>query len=178
MDGTNKAHPKTKFTPEEDQKLTMLVSLYGKEKWEEVSKFMEGRSPRQCKERWSYYLNPEINHGPWTPQEDALLEEKYKQFGPKWTRITVFFPARTEINVRNRWLVNKRHKEKAERELLKLLAKKMNRKTARMKGKAPEGNEREKEKIDQNITVDPVHGLPNVFQDNNLFDTATPFQFI
>ena len=173
MDGTNKAHPKTKFTPEEDQKLTMLVSLYGKENWEEVSKFMEGRSSRQCKERWSYYLNPDVNHGPWTKQEDALLEEKYKQFGPKWSRITVFFPSRTEINVRNRWLVNKRHKEKATRELLKVLAKKRSHKIARMKNK----NQEENEILQENIDIDHIHGLPSMLHNSNAFDITPTSQF-
>ena len=172
--GINKANTKTKFTPEEDQKLTMLVSLYGKENWEEVSKFMKGRSSRQCKERWFHYLNTEINNGPWTKQEDDLLEEKHRLFGPKWSRITVFFPSRTEINVRNRWLVNKRHKEKTERELLKILAKKRNPKIARMINKKLEENE----KLQENMINSPIHDLPSIFQDSNTFDITESFQFI
>ena len=94
-----------KFTPEEDMKLKQFVAQFGELNWDIISKYMENRTPRQCKERWMTYLSPKVNLSPWTEEEDQLLMEKYNFYGPKWTRITVFFPSRTEINVRNRCTV-------------------------------------------------------------------------
>jgi hypothetical protein len=48
---------------------------------------MAGRTVRQCRERWKYYLEPSINKLEWTPQEDQLLMEKHHDLGPRWAQI-------------------------------------------------------------------------------------------
>ena len=99
----NKPHPKTKFTQEEDSKLYELVQKYGESNMYEISKEMDGRNIRQCRERWRNYLSPKIDNGPWTKEEDDLLFQLLPQYGPRWKTISKFFPKRTDINIKSRF---------------------------------------------------------------------------
>jgi hypothetical protein len=92
-----------KFTPEEDQQLRELVALIGENNWTEVAARLGTRSSRQCRERFRNYLSPQLRNEPWTPDEDALLRDKYEVFGAKWSSIVAFFPTRSEVNLKNRW---------------------------------------------------------------------------
>ncbi|OHS95983.1 hypothetical protein TRFO_37846 [Tritrichomonas foetus] len=91
------------FSIEEDAKLRFLVQQYGSKDFKKIASFMPGRTPRQVRERYKNYLSPEINNGPWSRDEDALLRQKYAELGPKWSKIADFFPSRSDINVKNRW---------------------------------------------------------------------------
>lgn len=95
-----------KFTNEEDQKLSDIVTNAGtKIDWKKIAAQMEGRSARQCKERWTKYLSPSIKTTPWTPQEDELLMNKFNELGPKWVTITQYLPGRSDTSIKNRWLL-------------------------------------------------------------------------
>lgn len=98
-----KPHPKTQFTSKEDQQLMSLVQIYGDNNWEVIAQLMEGRNVRQCRERYTKYLSPDINRDPWSREEDNLLIEKHNQFGPKWVKISKFFNKRTDAAIKNRW---------------------------------------------------------------------------
>ena len=108
----HKPHPKSKFTQEEDNLLRQLVAQFGENNWANLSEHMPHRNMRQCKERWQNYLSPKVCNAPWSNEEDALLEQKYKELGPKWVRIALSFPNRTDTNVKNRWLVLSRRSKK------------------------------------------------------------------
>jgi hypothetical protein len=94
---------KQKFTPEEDTILRYLVSVWGQDRWKDISKYLRGRSVRQCRERWKYYLGPGINRSPWSAEEDRLLLEKTEEYGTKWAYLTSFFTGRTDVDVKNRF---------------------------------------------------------------------------
>ncbi|EAY11671.1 Myb-like DNA-binding domain containing protein [Trichomonas vaginalis G3] len=64
---------------------------------------MKSRSARQCRERWNNYLSPNHDHGPWTKEEDVLLDDLIIKYGSKWTKIVQHFPKRTANVVRNRF---------------------------------------------------------------------------
>ena len=93
------------FTSKEDQILQSLVSNFGTNDWELISQHLPGRTPRQCKERWTNYLSPNVIMKPWTSEEDEFLKSKLAEFGPKWVKISSFFPNRTDIQLKNRWFV-------------------------------------------------------------------------
>lgn len=97
------------FTPEEDKQLIELVKEFGDRNWRMISKKMEKRTTRQCRERYRNYLSPNLTNGPWTAEEDLLLEQKYVELGPKWAAIAQFFKNRSDVNIKNRWASN-RHK--------------------------------------------------------------------
>lgn len=58
--------------------LIMLVNEFGTLNLSEIASRMEGRNQRQCRERWNNYVNPDLIPRDWTPQEDYLLELKYR----------------------------------------------------------------------------------------------------
>lgn len=102
----SKPHPKTKFTNQEDLQLLELVKKYGTNNWYQISKEMNGRNIRQCRERYRNYLTPEVTNGPWTQEEDDLLFEAFSKYGARWKLIASFFPSRTDINIKSRWQVH------------------------------------------------------------------------
>ena len=93
-----------KFTAEEDEFLRGLVAQYGTSDWSIIASRFPNRNARQCRERWKNYLQPGVENPQWTPDEDKLLIEKVRELGSQWTKIAKFFHARTDINVKNRWV--------------------------------------------------------------------------
>lgn len=96
---------KNKFTPEEDEKLKQLVSVYGTNAWSTIASLMgTNRNHRQCRERWKNYVDPTLqNNQPWNYDDDRLLVEKYAELGPKWNKIAKYFHNRSDNSIRNRW---------------------------------------------------------------------------
>lgn len=92
-----------KWTKEEDNKLRQLVNKFGDKNWRILANSMENRNPRQCRERWNYYLNPNLKVGDWTPEEDNLILQKKKELGRKWTLIATFFENRTDAMIKTRY---------------------------------------------------------------------------
>ena len=104
--------PKIKFTQEEDQILRDAVEKLGTSDWRAVAFHLPNRNPRQCRERWNNYVNPQVSVArPWTPEEDQLLEEKYAELGGKWQTLASFFANRSTNNVKNRFVMLQRHKK-------------------------------------------------------------------
>lgn len=103
---------KIKFTPEEDAKLLRLVQQHGARDWIRISQHMGTRNPRQCRERFKNYINPDLRKDQWTPEEDKILEEKFAEYGAKWNKISRFFVNRSDNNIRNRWMMIARHRSK------------------------------------------------------------------
>lgn len=92
-----------KFTPEEDEKLENLVKEYGVKSWKKIASIMKTRTTRQCRERYINYLSPLVKNGPWDAKQDALLIDKVKEMGPRWSKITKFFNSRSDVNIKNRY---------------------------------------------------------------------------
>ena len=65
-----------KFSPEEDENLRKLIEINGPKKWDHIALSMPGRTGRQCRDRYHNYLDPVLTNGPWTSDEDNILEEK------------------------------------------------------------------------------------------------------
>ena len=94
---------KLKFSSEEDKHLLELVSKYGEHNWKNVALEMEGRTIRQCRDRYRHYVSPTINQEEWSEQEDKLLLKKIEDIGCKWKKLEKFFINRNEIQIRNRY---------------------------------------------------------------------------
>lgn len=100
------SHKKRRFTVEEDWQLQCLVNVHG-EKWSVIAERMEGRTSRQCRERYKNYLNPSISHEKWTPEEDQCVREFVSRHpgGPiNWAAIKL--TGRTPNACKNRWNVH------------------------------------------------------------------------
>jgi hypothetical protein len=113
----------TPFLPSEDQQLIRLVSLYGSKQWTAIAAHIPLHTPKQCRERWHYHLNPSINKGTWTAEEDEILCEKHKELGNRWTEIAKFLPGRTDSSIKSRWhtVVRAQAKMQIEREKISLV---------------------------------------------------------
>ncbi|OHT05631.1 hypothetical protein TRFO_26508 [Tritrichomonas foetus] len=118
-----KAHPRSKFTPEEDEVLKSLVTRLGTNDWQTISHQMGGRNARQCRDRWQNYLCPDVVNGPWSDEEEELLVQKFQELGPSWKQIASFFPTRTDINIKSRWHLRERRIKKEELQKKKALLK-------------------------------------------------------
>jgi hypothetical protein len=101
---TPPVHRREKFLPDEDARLRELVRLHGPKAWDRIAKEMPGRKARQCRERWKHYVSSEKSSFEWTAEEDHLLFEKMQEHGPKWTVLSQFFPGRTDMQVKTRWM--------------------------------------------------------------------------
>lgn len=95
-----------KFSKPEDERLTDLVFQYGTKKWRTISSLMEDRTPRQCRERWKYYLslgeNVNVNDN-WNQEDDDLLISLYEKYGSKWSSMIGYFKNQTVVSLKNRF---------------------------------------------------------------------------
>jgi len=105
-------HNRHPFTAEEDELLKQKVSQFGTNAWHDIETQIPGRSARQCRERWNHYLSPEVENGPWTPEDDQLLLSYYHNRGPKWTVIAKQFNKRTANSIKNRIKVHLRRQRR------------------------------------------------------------------
>ena len=49
---------KKKFSNDEDKHLINLVTKFSTKNWQKISLEMNGRSPKECRARWQYFLSP------------------------------------------------------------------------------------------------------------------------
>lgn len=80
--------------------------------WSEIARFIPKRSSKQCRERWVNHLNPDVNKGEWTAEEDELLWEYQKEMPRKWAHLARKIPGRTENQVKVRWNILNRHRQR------------------------------------------------------------------
>ncbi|CAI5734036.1 unnamed protein product [Hyaloperonospora brassicae] len=90
------------WTPEEDEKLRELVAE-GKKNWGQVASLIPGRTSKQCRERWCNHLDPNINKGSYTEDEDKIIVEMQAKLGNRWSIIAQQLKGRTEDAVKIRW---------------------------------------------------------------------------
>lgn len=97
----NVSLPRARFSAEEDAKLVQLQQQ--QLNWNEISRQIGNRSPRQCRERFQNYLDPDLNKSTWTPDEDNLLLLKESEMGKKWKKMMPYFQNRSNVNIKNRF---------------------------------------------------------------------------
>jgi hypothetical protein len=100
----NQPRFKRKVSPIEDLRLTEIVARCGSVNWALVAAQMPGRNPRQCRERWMNYINPDLNHAPLSVDEDQLFDAKYRELGSRWQVIATFLPGRGKNFLKNHWI--------------------------------------------------------------------------
>ncbi len=113
------------FTPEEDQIIRDAVksgdfkkqTKSGKPDWKAITALLPGRTLRQVRARWLHYLQNGTSAGPWTPEEDTELLKRYDELGAKWSKIALHLPGRSDLQVRNRWLLLQHHQQNPDRKL-------------------------------------------------------------
>jgi hypothetical protein len=97
------SHSKGHWTKDEDEKLKLWMDTYGEANWTQCADFIIGRTGKQCRERWMNVLNPNLNKGFWSVEEDYKLCFIVKELGTKWTLISKFFNNRALNDLKNRF---------------------------------------------------------------------------
>lgn len=105
----NNSGMKIKWTTIEDDKLTKAVEKYHHKNWKLIANEVDGRSPKQCLERWYGMLDPSLIKTEFTPEEDNIIIDMQNRLGNKWSLIAECLPGRSAISVRNRSDLLKRH---------------------------------------------------------------------
>jgi hypothetical protein len=95
---------KQAWTEQEDQTLLQKVQEFGPHKWSNVATFLDNRTGKQCRERWIDHLDPAVNKGPWTKEEDRKIVKLHREYGNQWMRIVQELGTnRTANAVKNHW---------------------------------------------------------------------------
>lgn len=147
--GTNKTHiqclqrwkqvlqpglKKGSWSKDEDKKLLLLMNSLGAvgenpnernskfTDWKQVEKCMNGRTAKQCRERWLLNIDPSINKSEWKSEEDRSLLQLQQKFGNKWSKIKdVMGTNRTENAVKLRFNFLNRQEQKYGESFLKTM---------------------------------------------------------
>jgi hypothetical protein len=91
------------WSTHEDLILKQWVESHGAQKWSNCARNINGRSGKQCRERWFNILCPNVKKGEWKEEEDALIFQMFQTLGPKWTVIARCLEGRTENSIKNRF---------------------------------------------------------------------------
>lgn len=75
------------WTNIEDEILKAAVSKYGLNQWARVSSLLARKTPKQCKARWSEWLDPSIKKIEWSREEDEKLLHLAKIMPTQWRTI-------------------------------------------------------------------------------------------
>ncbi|KAF2405244.1 hypothetical protein EJ06DRAFT_525773 [Trichodelitschia bisporula] len=75
------------WTNIEDEILKASISKYGLNQWARVSSLLARKTPKQCKARWSEWLDPQIKKIEWSKEEDEKLLHLAKLMPTQWRTI-------------------------------------------------------------------------------------------
>merc|ERR1712107_186868 len=101
------------WSKEEDALLLRLIKENGGARcWTRIATKIDGRTAKQCRERWNLNLDPSINREAWSEEEDQLLLTMHENIGNKWAEIKRALPGRTENGVKSRFKSLQRAKKK------------------------------------------------------------------
>ncbi|XP_022738805.1 uncharacterized protein LOC111291381 isoform X2 [Durio zibethinus] len=92
-----------RWTHAEDKYLKVAVMLFGPKNWKKIAEVVPGRTQVQCRERWVNSLDPALNLGIWTKEEDLRLEAAIEEHGYCWSKIATCMLSRTDNQCWRRW---------------------------------------------------------------------------
>ncbi|XP_037489946.1 myb-related protein B-like isoform X1 [Triticum dicoccoides] len=102
--GPARRSTKGNWTLEEDDILRKAVEIHNGKNWKKIAECFPDRTDVQCLHRWQKVLNPELVKGPWSKEEDDIIIQMVKKYGPtKWSTIAQALSGRIGKQCRERW---------------------------------------------------------------------------
>ena len=101
---TGESTPRSNWSLQDDTLLKELVLKHGAKCWKKISSHFNNKTDVQCLHRWQKVLNPKLVKGPWTPEEDQIVIDMVRKYGPKnWSRVASALSGRIGKQCRERW---------------------------------------------------------------------------
>lgn len=99
---------KGQWTDHEDAIVIEAVTTSSEQpftRWSDLAQRLPGRVGKQIRDRWVNHLNPNINHLPFSREDDLLLWDGHTKLGKRWVEISTksFHSSRSENHIKNRW---------------------------------------------------------------------------
>jgi hypothetical protein len=91
------------WTRVEDEAIIEFVEKHGDKDWANLALLLDGRTGKQCRERYRNHLSTSVNRAAWTADEDMRLAQLHERYGNAWTKLASFFEGRTDNCIKNRW---------------------------------------------------------------------------
>lgn len=87
-----------------------VISEFGPHQWEIVAETIDGRTGKQCRERWHNQLNPLLKRTPWSAEEDWVLFLLQKTKQNQWCHFKDYLVGRCDNTIKNYWNCTLRHR--------------------------------------------------------------------
>ncbi|KAH9608066.1 hypothetical protein KSS87_021863 [Heliosperma pusillum] len=101
--GPTRRSTRGQWTHEEDEILRAAVQRFKGKNWKKIAECFKDRTDVQCLHRWQKVLNPDLIKGPWSKEEDEIIVQLVKKYGPKkWSTIAQHLPGRIGKQCRER----------------------------------------------------------------------------
>ena len=79
---TSSSRQRRRWAANEDAYILSAVAASGGEPvWSEIAEGLPGRNSKQCHARYHQQLHPGIKRGPWSEEEERILERYHKKLG-------------------------------------------------------------------------------------------------
>ncbi|KAK8836295.1 Myb- protein A [Tritrichomonas musculus] len=96
-----RSYSRVQWTNDENEKIVNHVKKFGPRNWKQIAAEIKTKNAQQCRDHYNDVLDPKINNGIWTKEEERILLMKYEQLGPHWAKIKAFLPGRTTGMIKN-----------------------------------------------------------------------------
>jgi hypothetical protein len=101
---TNQCVKNVKWQKEEDELLMQIMANPDRPNYARLAQSFPGKTGQQVAERWDKVLNPALQKGSWTRQEDEIIMSYVQKNGTKkWQKLCALLPGRIGKQCRERW---------------------------------------------------------------------------